>query len=152
MWLITMRKKYNPPRKRKRVIKKVLFLSLLLVVFVIIIGGGAYYLSTVMLKKQPYISPLPKMQTVSADSHDTQDSLLQNGLKQKQIAYTAISKEKDGSYKVVLEKGSEVTFSSQKDIMTQIASLQYILSHLTMEGRQFQRLDLRFDKPVIVMK
>ena len=71
-------------------------------------------------------------------------------LNKKQIAFTSIKKQ-DDSYIVTLQDNSKVTFSSQKDIMTQIASLQYILSHLTMEGRQFSSLDLRFDQPVIVL-
>lgn len=146
-----MKKKKELPRKRKRFIKKVIFLSIFLLVFVLITSSVSYYIFVFKLQKPLYISPLSHLQTVQVDKSDNQEELLKKGLKKEQIAYVAI-KRINNSYVVTLTDGGKVTFSSQKDIMTQIASLQYILSHLTMEGRQFSSLDLRFEQPVIMIK
>ena len=146
-----MKKKKEYPRKRKRFIKKVIFLCVFLLCFVMITGGIAIYILLGKLQKPLYISPLPHIQSVQAAQNDIIGEELQKDLKKKQIDYTTITKN-DNSYVVTLSDGGKVTFSTQKDIMTQIASLQYILSHLTMEGRQFSSLDLRFEQPVIVIK
>ena len=56
------------------------------------------------------------------------------------------------TYKIILENNEEVVLSSQKDLKTQLCSLQFILRRLTMEDRRFTRLDLSFDKPIIVLE
>ncbi len=150
-----MQKKKSLPRKRNRYIKKVLLISLISLGIVIVVSGVVYYLVAVKFKKPLYISPLPTMHFVQSSQSDQSDKKLpelQKALKKSRIEYKNISKDKDSSYIVTLQNGSKVIFSSQKDISVQITSLQYILSHLTMEGRQFSRLDLRFEKPVIVVK
>jgi hypothetical protein len=48
-----------------------------------------------------------------------------------------------------LSNKSEIFLTRDKDINPQLASLQFILSRLTMEGKGFRSLDLRFDKPII---
>ena len=146
-----MQKKKEFPRKRKRYLKKIVLLSIILFIFIVILSAiGVYYIAK-KLEKPLFISPLAAIQYVQGDHSGKIYASLQQGLKKDQIAYTAIDKA-DDSYIVTLQEGGKVTFSSQKDIITQIASLQYILSHLTMEGREFASLDLRFDQPIIVMK
>jgi hypothetical protein len=146
------RKTKEYPRKRKRFVKKVMLLTMVLFVITLVSSGVAYYIFEVKLKKPLYISPLPTMQQMAhAQENDKTYDLLQKDLKKQQIDYTNIDRG-DNSYTITLQEGGKVTFSSQKDIMGQIASLQYILSHLKMEGREFSSLDLRFDKPVIVIK
>ncbi|HUS51988.1 MAG TPA: hypothetical protein VMX77_00815 [Candidatus Bathyarchaeia archaeon] len=44
----------------------------------------------------------------------------------------------------------EVFFSSEKEASVQVGSLQLILSRTKIEGKRLKRVDLRFDKPVIV--
>ena len=146
-----MRKKKEYPRKRKRFIRKVIFLTTLISVFVVVIAGIVFYFMVVKSAKHPTTHPLPKMQVTQSITQDKGYTELQQGLQKDQIAYSTITKGSN-SYIVILQDGGKVTFSSQKDIMSQIASLQYILSHLTMEGRQFSELDLRFDQPVIKLK
>jgi cell division septal protein FtsQ len=51
-----------------------------------------------------------------------------------------------------LEDGLEVFFSSQKEATGQVGSLQLILSRTKIEGKRLERVDLRFDKPVIIEK
>ena len=146
-----MKKKHELPRKRRRFIRKVIFISsCLFAVFIVVIGIGFY--SLLMKWKKPlYISPLPTVQAAQTEQGEMLALQIENGLRKKQIDFTSVQKQND-DYLITLQDNSKVTFSSQKDIMTQIASLQYILSHLTMEGRQFSSLDLRFDQPVIVIK
>ena len=48
-----------------------------------------------------------------------------------------------------LSQGLVATFSAQKDLITQVDSLQYILRHSKMEDSKIQAIDLRFQKPVL---
>lgn len=146
-----MKKKKELPRKRKRFIRKVYFFSLFILIIFIIGIGVAFYFLFITFQKPLYVSPIPLVNSITQTLVDKSYNELQIGLKKDQIDYSSIVRANQ-AYEVTLTGGGKVTFSSQKDIMTQIASLQYILSHLTMEGRQFSSLDLRFDKPVIVIK
>ncbi len=147
-----MKKRKELPRKRRRFIKKIIFLSSVLSVFVIILIGVGFYFLLLKLQKPLYISPLSAAQVAQADQGNKAQRQIENDLRKAHIEYASITTSSD-SVVVSLQDKSTVTFSTQKDIMTQIASLQYILSHLTMEeGRQFSSLDLRFDQPVIVLK
>ena len=147
-----MPKKKELPRKRKRFLRKVLFFSSLLGLVLVVGVGILYYSYFVKGEKPTFSAPLPMRTVVQAKQEDSRLAELKQALEKYNLGYTTITKEKDGSYKVVLTKGGIVTFSSQKDIITQIASLQYILSHLTMEGKLFSQLDLRFEKPVIKLR
>lgn len=51
-----------------------------------------------------------------------------------------------------LRDGPEVFFSEEKKATTQVGSLQLIFSRAKIEGKSLKRVDLRFDKPVIVEK
>lgn len=73
-------------------------------------------------------------------------------MQQKNVPTVSIEQVSDTSYKVVLSEGEEVYLSSKKSLAEQISSLQRILSRLTIEGKHFVRLDVRFDKPVITLK
>jgi len=137
--------------KSKLIVKKIIFLSVLFGILFLLVIGTAFYFFEMKLKKPLYISPMPIVHSVQA-TDTAKDNELQKALEKNQIAYTSMSNGDNNSYIVTLQNGGKVTFSSQKDIMAQIASLQYILSHLTMEGRQFSTLDFRFDKPVVVIK
>lgn len=52
--------------------------------------------------------------------------------------------------KVRFNNGQLVIFSTEKEIIAQLDSLQYILSRAKMEGREIRKIDLRFAKPVIL--
>ncbi len=53
---------------------------------------------------------------------------------------------------VRLKDELEVFFSFQKEATAQVGSLQLILSRTKIEGKRLKRVDLRFDKPVIIEK
>ncbi len=146
-----MQKKKELPRKRRRFLKKILFFSVFSSIIFVVLSFIAIYLVVVKLKKPLYISPVPVMQIAQANQGERMENLFDNELRKEKIDYSTI-KSGYNFYLVTLSDGGKVTFSTQKDIMLQIASLQYILSHLIMEGRQFSTFDLRFDKPVVVLK
>jgi hypothetical protein len=145
-----MRKKKEYPRKRKRFLKKVTYLAIFFSIIILSVCGIGIYSIVIKLQKPLYVSPVPNLQNISTDQQEKTYTELQSGLTKDQIPFSSIVKV-NNTYVVTLQNKGKVTFSTQKDIMTQIASLQYILSHLTMEGRQFSTLDLRFDKPVVVL-
>jgi hypothetical protein len=146
-----MKNKKEFPRKRKRFIKKIIFYSSFLIAIGIVFFGIAFYSLWSKFQKPLFVSPLPSTQIAQADQGEIIIQKIEEGMRKKQIEFQSVERQSD-SYIITLKDNSKVTFSSQKDIMLQIASLQYILSHLTMEGRQFSSLDLRFDQPVIVLK
>jgi hypothetical protein len=146
-----MRKKKELPRKRRRFIKKVIyFFSFIMAILVVLLGVSSYFF-ILKLQKPLYISPLSTAKVAHADEGEVMEQQIEISLRKKQIDFTSVTRQND-AYVITLSDNGKVTFSTQKDIMTQIASLQYILSHLTMEGRQFSSLDLRFDQPVIMLK
>ncbi|MBI2442558.1 MAG: hypothetical protein HYV40_01460 [Candidatus Levybacteria bacterium] len=76
---------------------------------------------------------------------------LEHLLKEKNISYLFVTTASDSAYIVTLPDNVEVVMKKD-DLSSQIASLQLISRRLTMEGKRFSRLDLRFDRPVIVLK
>lgn len=92
---------------------------------------------------------MPFTNTTDDENYKTN---LEKILQEKKIDYIAISNLKDGNYIIKLTDASLVIISSQKDINREISSLQFILKRLTMEGKEFTKLDLRFEKPVITFK
>ena len=147
-----MNKKPNIDRKQKRTAKKLFIIGLGGFGAVSAIAVGTFLLLTVEMSRPLFVSPLASMKFAQASQTDNKIETLRKELKKGQIEFTSVEKTKEATYIVQLKQGGTVTFSAQKDIIAQIASLQFILSHLTMEGREFSKLDLRFEKPVIVFK
>lgn len=50
---------------------------------------------------------------------------------------------------VTLQNGAVAILDTKKDMEKQITSLQLTIADLTIEGKQFQRLDFRFERPVV---
>ncbi|MEK7571667.1 MAG: hypothetical protein AAB553_05330 [Patescibacteria group bacterium] len=139
-----LRKLKHQGRKLRGII--VLFLIILLASF---FAGVSYYF-LVLSKKNTvlYVSPLASVKGLTTDANQ---SHIEKLLKEKHIRYQSIEPD-DETYMLMLQDDQQVVFSAKKDITVQISSLQFILSRLTMEGKEFSRLDLRFEKPVIVLK
>ena len=55
-----------------------------------------------------------------------------------------------GEIEIWLENEILVLFNGQKDIGVQLDSLQFIYSRSKIEGKQIKKIDLRFDKPVVL--
>lgn len=132
----------------RRKLRKNKFLIFLRNSLLAILGLTALYLLTYfvfnnfLLNKGEIVSPLSRT-TVRNDS-------LEGVLIDSKIPFSKIERATDSSYLVFIKDGGVVSFSSTRDFRKQVSSLQLILSRLTIEGKRFKRLDLRFDKPVIV--
>lgn len=138
-------------RDRKQVDKKrILLLSLL--------SGGVGLLCVILgfivLSREPvFISPLPFLRSLGlATSSDADKKEIQNFLKAQNIDYKDISLSGKTTYIVKVKDNGNAYITTNKDVSEQLSSLQRIHSRLTMEGKKFTRLDLRYDKPVIVLQ
>jgi len=132
---------------RKRRIK--FFLAFLVLLFFSVSGA---YLYIVQKNRPLYISPLAKMILGDSSTKSEGDQkLIKNSFKALHLDIDKISETND-AYVILLKDKSQIILSSKKNITSQISSLQFILARLTMEGKLFTQLDLRFDKPVIRLK
>lgn len=100
------------------------------------------------------ISPLPLFfrNLRPVIDEDQGISRLKTQLKSQNINYESVTLAAEGYYLIHLKDGSEVLLPRQGDIKPQLSSLQLILARITMEGKRISRLDLRFEKPVILFK
>ena len=55
----------------------------------------------------------------------------------------------DGNIHFVTDSQTEVFLSTQKDLKKQLASLQAVISQLTIKGKQLKRVDFRFANVVV---
>jgi hypothetical protein len=123
--------------KRKRFRRRIISYIFLLV----ILGILAFFLNKFFIsRKETIISPLskPGIDLVSVERI----------LKDNDIAFSAVTA-LDSSYLVNIPNNGQVILSGDKDINSQIASLQRILIQLTIEGKTFRRIDFRFSEPTI---
>lgn len=123
--------------KRKRFRRRIISYIFLLV----ILGILAFFLNKFFIsRKETIISPLskPGIDLVSVERI----------LKDNDIAFSAVTA-LDSSYLVNIPNNGQVILSGDKDINSQIASLQRILIQLTIEGKTFKNIDFRFSEPTI---
>lgn len=122
--------------------KKKLIIFILITSFLIVVVTALLFLSR-LANKTLFISPVSK--NISQEIKTIEDLLFD-----AQIVFTSISLNDNSSYKVLLKDGGEVVISLKKNIERQITSLQPILKQLTIDGRKFNRIDFRYDKPLVV--
>lgn len=147
MW---SRKRVLKKNRRQVNKKKILYASIVLAVLGISLIG----IGVVVLAHEPlFTSPLPLF-TSSDKSPDTANAqgVIEQFLKKQNIAYTSVTQESAHVYEVEIQDDGVVYLSSDHDLSEQLSSLQAILSRLTMEGKRFVRLDMRYDRPVIVLR
>lgn len=149
MYSVSPKSYLRRPTRKRNSNKKTLLLSgglacLVLVVLAVALGIYSYMHSRL-------VSPLPIKigERIQITSTDRGEQELKRLLKLANIMYTSVTPAQDG-YTISLNQKQQVFVTKQKDIASQISSLQVILPRLTMEGREFHRLDLRYDKPVVV--
>ncbi|MBI5044708.1 MAG: hypothetical protein HZC02_02175 [Candidatus Levybacteria bacterium] len=146
MW---SRKRLLKKEKRHHNKKKILLLSLffgLIGVFFIAVGA-------LILSREPiFTSPLPLLRTFGASTDKNEDkAAIESFLSKNHITYKKLEQVGSSDFRLQTQLGV-VFLTSNRDLSVQLTSLQRILSRLTMEGKKFVRLDLRFDKPVIVLQ
>lgn len=132
-------------KRKERLSKKLLLVFVLLLLFLILIAIFKLFLD-LKIKKTILVSPLPisKKENTSLEN-------LKTLLSKKNISFSQVASS-DSAIIVWLVGGEEVILAPNVSLEKQISSLQLILSRLTIEGKRFQRLDFRFDKPVISSK
>ena len=120
--------------------KKRLLILVLLAIFLITLGILLFFPR--LTKKALFISPVAT--NSSQDAKKIETLLLEADISFSSISFL------DYYYIVMLSDGGQVILSLKKDIEKQITSLQPILKQLTIEGKKFNRIDFRFDKPLVV--
>lgn len=130
--------------RRNRKAKKGLFVFFLFFLFFTILLSLLFYYG---FTKTLFVSPLPN------GSLDNQNLLtieeLKTFLGKSNIVFSEVKNSTGSSILVILKDGGEVLFSTKKSLGEQVSSLQPILSRLTIEGKRFKSIDLRFDNPVV---
>lgn len=132
-------------RRRNRKAKKGLFLIFLFLLFFSISTSLFFYY---WFTKTLFISPLPNGSLDNQNSPTAEE--LKTLLGKSNISFTEVKSSTGSSILVKLKDGGEVLFSAKKSLGEQVSSLQLILSRLTIEGKRFKNLDLRFEKPSVV--
>ena len=138
-------------RKKLKIRKKRFKMILLGIIFVVSATAFlTYWLWINIFSKTHYISPLASnILSINSVKQDKEIMKIEDLLKEKQIDFVSVN-DSGKTYIISLKNGGEVVISQEKDLNTQISSLQFMLSRLTMEGRKIKRLDLQFDNPVVV--
>lgn len=124
------------PRQQRYSRKKGFYIFLL--ILLICLG---FLIKSIFFSASALISPLGKGNSDTAK--------VKKALRQNNISFSEIVVLSDSSYVVSIANKGQVRFSSQKDIVKQISSLQRILRELTIEGKLFKSIDFRFEEPII---
>jgi hypothetical protein len=145
------RRKSQPPRAS---FKRVIFFFFLLLTIGLLLATVFYSIPTIIayLSQKGYVSPLSRQFSLpDALGNSVSEETVKQALGKAHFTLKKIEGFDDG-YIVTLKSGEKVLFSKKKPLDEQISSLQLISSRLTIEGKQFSQLDLRFDRPVLVPK
>ena len=97
------------------------------------------------------VSPVPSKQVIAesiVQNRKDKQKEVESLLEAASISYSTVTSSQSAII-INLDSGANVILSDEKDLSEQVSSLQGILSRLTMEGKKFVTLDLRFSKPII---
>ena len=125
--------------RRKFFFPFILILFLLIALLVKITKNFEFDFNFVLPTRGEIINPLPS----PTAKEELENFLRQGGLTPTNLNFR--QKEAEGSFSGNLT----VFFSLDKDLFSQVISLQFILSRSKIEGRLPRLVDLRFNKPVI---
>lgn len=132
-------------RKHKRKILSrvpyIFFGLLLITIFLSLVSAASYLVSSKVKILNPLAQNIPQ---------GNKKGTLEDELYKNNIQYSKVDIATDSSYLVFLKDDGTVLMSNEKNLGDQITSLQLILGRLTIEGRKFKKLDLRFNQPIIV--
>lgn len=138
-----MKNKFINKRKKKLFFKKIIIMLAVLFFFISLI----FIITYKWVKDYNIISPVADFLNKEDDFEDK----IKEFLDREKMSYSFLSFN-NGAYIVKLQSGEEILFTSEKPLSSQISSLQLIYPRLKIEGKQFQKLDLRFDRPIILSK
>lgn len=144
-------RKKNPRRLRNK-LKKITLILIPVSLFISAICLAVIFLLSGKTTNQAIISPLAISRDRNASLINSGENNLRSFLEKENISFKSLETLENSYYKIILTDDREILISAGKDLARELSSLQYILSRLTMEGREFVRLDLRYEKPIIVFK
>lgn len=134
--------------------RNIFFFVSLFGAFLLVIVTIFFSIPTILryVTQKGYVSPLsaaygPQEALGNAMTED----MVRKKLHEANISIRSIDSFDDG-FIVLLEGKEKVILSRKKPLGDQISSLQLISSRLTIEGKHFASLDLRFDRPVLLPK
>ena len=125
------------PRKQRPFKRKIITYIFLLALFFLFFLAYSFFSS----RNPLFISPLGKSNSDRAK--------VEKILRDKNISFSQAVVLSDSSYMIDVPDNGQVRLSSQKNIDSQISSLQRILRELTIEGKPFKNIDFRFEEPII---
>lgn len=132
-------------RKVKHIYNYIGFFCILFGVVFLSCSAVAFFVH----KNREVLSPLAKWQkTVFASVESSTIQKIDGTCQQHTITCSNIQLGSDDSATFDVD-GKTIIISLNKDIEQQVSSLQLTIRELTMEGKEFHRLDFRYDKPVI---
>jgi len=149
MWRTRRQTKKHRTKNQPKVLLQIAYCTVGVLSAAFVIFSGISY-----LRQEPLIIPISLSQSVKGVKSiftPNDSGEVERLLKEKNISFMFVTSSKDIPYIVTLSDNAEV-YLAKENIPTQLASLQHINWRLTMEGKRFSRLDLRFDRPVIVLK
>lgn len=107
-----------------------------IIVFAFFVSQGAKILSPVVLGQQ-------------TQSSDAQIGQIKDFCQQNHINCQSVEQTDNKTIQITLDNNARVFFSTEKDLSSQLASLQEVITQLTIKGKQFKKLDFRFDNVVV---
>lgn len=120
----------------------------------IIFLGSSYFLVTLFFwQRENYISPLAEVARAAqvANTNKKTSDGVRSSLEKAHIPTISVAVS-GNTATVILSTEEKILISTQKDLASQVSSLQRILSRFTIEGKRFKQIDLRFDRPIILLK
>ncbi len=126
------------PQRRLKARLKTLFVMVLLFIATIAVCSVVFAL---VHTKTTLLSPI----FVQTASPVNAIALVKSVCQRDNIACLHITTRDATSLQITLDNGSVVYIATTKDIVSQLASLQQVISQLTIRGKQFKTLDFRFD-------
>src|SRR4051812_14895378 len=125
-------------RKKKKNLKRKTIIVFTVLLLASAVFGYFFYIKK--YNKPLFINPLSKdFSFTDSAGKDVKINVIKAGLEKDNIHPDKISST-NGVYIAEMSDKSIIIFSNSKDISSQLASLQFILTRLTMEGKLFTRL------------
>lgn len=141
--MFTRKRRTLPNSKKKR---RWYILAFPLLIFIGSVGILLRMSSTPKL----FISALPDG-TIAMPAGDTTQQGIQTKFEQVGFTVDSIETASDSAYLVRLDTGATIVVNDSTPV-EKISSLQALVTNLTMEGKRIDRLDIRFDKSVVLFK
>ena len=128
-----------------------------IVLVVLVLAGTAYGLVKVfefspvqfLEENLSYLAPKNPVDTTKAKPKDKQDILIES-LPNEVFEFKEKKVETKDYVSLVSKQGTTALFSLNKDLDEQLATLQNLLTKAKINNKRIKKLDLRFDKIIVV--